>query len=60
MCRKNTLVVHGEEDDVVPLKDVFDWARPQMLPVTVFPGTGHFFHGNLITLQRVVERHCRT
>ena len=57
---ENTLVVHGEEDDVVPLKDVFDWARPQMLPVTVFPGTGHFFHGNLITLQRVVERHCRT
>lgn len=55
-----TLVVHGEEDDVVPLKDVFDWARPQMLPVTVFPGTGHFFHGNLVTLQRVVEQHCRT
>ena len=55
-----TLVVHGEEDDVVPLKDVFDWARPQMLPVIVFPGTGHFFHGNLVTLQRLVEQHCRT
>jgi alpha/beta superfamily hydrolase len=54
-----TLVVHGEEDDVVPLKDVFDWARPQQLPVVVFPGTGHFFHGNLVTLQRLVERHCR-
>ncbi|HVY07397.1 MAG TPA: alpha/beta fold hydrolase [Burkholderiales bacterium] len=54
-----TLVVHGEQDDVVPLQDVFDWARPQMLPVTVFPGTGHFFHGNLVALQRVVERHCR-
>jgi len=57
---ENTLVVHGEEDDVVPLKDVFDWARPQALPVTVFPGAGHFFHGSLITLQRVVEQHCRT
>ncbi len=56
----NTLVVHGEEDDVVPLKDVFDWARPQMLPVTVFPGAGHFFHGSLVTLQRLVEQHCRT
>lgn len=56
---KDTLVVHGEEDDVVPLKDVFDWARPQSLPVTVFPGAGHFFHGNLVTLQRVVEQHCR-
>jgi alpha/beta superfamily hydrolase len=56
---QNTLVVHGEEDDVVPLKDVFDWARPQALPVTVFPGAGHFFHGSLVTLQRLVERHCR-
>jgi alpha/beta superfamily hydrolase len=54
-----TLVVHGEEDDVVPLKDVLDWARPQELPVVVFPGAGHFFHGGLVTLQRLVERHCR-
>ena len=56
----NTLIVHGEEDDVVPLKDVFDWARPQSLPVVVFPGAGHFFHGNLVTLQRLVEQHGRT
>jgi len=49
-----TLVVHGEEDDVVALKDVFDWARPQKLPVVVFPGAGHFFHGALVELQRVV------
>ena len=56
----NTLVVHGEEDDVVLLKDVFDWARPQALPVVVFPGAGHFFHGSLVTLQRVVEQHCRS
>jgi len=55
----NALVVHGEEDDVVPLKDVLDWARPQQLPVTVFPGAGHFFHGALVTLQRLVEIHCR-
>lgn len=50
----NTLVVHGEEDDVVALKDVLDWARPQKLPVVVFPGAGHFFHGALTELQRVV------
>ena len=54
-----TLVVHGEEDDVVPLKDVLDWARPQQLPMVVFPGAGHFFHGNLVALQKLVERHCR-
>jgi alpha/beta superfamily hydrolase len=56
----STLVVHGEEDDVVPLKEVLDWARPQQLPVVLFPGAGHFFHGGLVTLQRLVERHCRT
>ncbi|MFN0316165.1 MAG: alpha/beta hydrolase [Burkholderiales bacterium] len=50
-----TLVIHGEIDDVVPLKDVFEWARPQQLPVVVFPGAGHFFHGALGELQRVVS-----
>ena len=57
--QEGTLVVHGEEDDVVLLADVLDWARPQKLPVVVFPGAGHFFHGALIELQKVVMRHCR-
>jgi len=50
----DTIVIHGEEDDVVHLADVFAWARPQQLPVVVFPGTGHFFHGRLLQLQQVV------
>jgi uncharacterized protein len=54
-----TLVVHGELDEVVPLKEVLDWARPQQLPVIVFPGAGHFFHGALVRLQTLVEQHCR-
>lgn len=55
---ESTLVVHGEEDDVVPLKDVLDWARPQALPVVVLPGAGHFFHGKLIELARVLNTSC--
>jgi len=51
---EDTIVVHGEEDDVVPLADVFDWARPQHLPIVVLPGCGHFFHGRLTQLQRVI------
>jgi len=51
---EDTIVIHGEEDDVVPLADVFAWARPQLLPVVVFPGCGHFFHGRLPQLQRTV------
>jgi alpha/beta superfamily hydrolase len=50
----DTIVVHGEEDDVVPLADVFAWARPQQLPIIVFPGCGHFFHGRLPQLARIV------
>jgi uncharacterized protein len=50
----DTLVVHGEVDDVVALSDVLDWARPQVLPVTVVPGTGHFFHGHLTLLRQLV------
>ncbi len=49
-----TLVVHGESDDVVPLQAVFDWARPQQLAVTVLPGAGHFFHGQLPALKQLV------
>jgi uncharacterized protein len=59
-----TIVIHGEQDDVVPLAAVFDWARPQQLPVIVFPGCGHFFHGRLVQLQQVVTatypRHSTT
>ena len=50
----DTLVLHGEADDVVPLAAVFDWARPQSLPVTVVPGAGHFFHGQLPLLKSLV------
>jgi alpha/beta superfamily hydrolase len=50
----DTIVIHGEEDDVVALADVLTWARPQQLPIVVFPGCGHFFHGRLPQLQRVI------
>jgi len=50
----DTIVIHGEEDDVVALADVLAWARPQQLPIIVFPGCGHFFHGRLPQLQRVI------
>ena len=51
----DTIVIHGEEDDVVALADVLAWARPQQLPIIVFPGCGHFFHGRLGELQRVIS-----
>jgi uncharacterized protein len=53
----DTLVIHGEADDVVPLAATLDWARPQALPVVVVPGVGHFFHGQLGLLKSLVVRH---
>jgi alpha/beta superfamily hydrolase len=54
------LVIHGEQDDTVALASVMDWARPQSLPVTVVPGGGHFFHGQLPLLKNLVVRHLRS
>ena len=56
---ERALVVHGEHDDTVSLASVMDWARPQSLPVTVVPGGGHFFHGQLPLLKSLVVRHLR-
>lgn len=53
----DTLVIHGEHDDVVPLTDVQGWARPQHLPIVVLPQVGHFFHGRLTQLRDIVKRH---
>ena len=55
-----TLIIHGEQDDTVPLGSVMDWARPQSLPVLVLPGGGHFFHGQLPLLRELVLRHLRS
>lgn len=55
----DTFVVHGEHDDVVPLSAALDWARPQFLPVTVMPGVGHFFHGQLPVLKNLLTSALR-
>ncbi len=56
----DTVVIHGETDDVVPLAATLDWARPQAIPVIVFPGVGHFFHGRLGLLKSVIVRQLQS
>ena len=43
----NTILIHGEFDETIPLSDVLEWARPQDIPVLVIPGADHFFHRKL-------------
>jgi uncharacterized protein len=50
----DTLVIHGENDETVPLAAVLDWARPQDLPVVVVPGADHFFHRKLNILRAII------
>ena len=58
-AHNQALVVHGEQDDTVALAGMMDWARPQQLPITVVPGGGHFFHGQLPLLKSLALRHLQ-
>jgi alpha/beta superfamily hydrolase len=51
----DTLLIHGENDETVPLAAVLDWARPQDLPVVLVPGADHFFHRKLHVLRTIVQ-----
>jgi hypothetical protein len=53
----DTLLVHGDLDEVVEMDAVLHWARPQHLPVVVLAGAGHFFHGRLTQLRQIVLQH---
>lgn len=53
----DTLLIHGDRDEVVELGEVLQWARPQQLSVAVLAGAEHFFHGRLTQLRDIVRRH---
>jgi alpha/beta superfamily hydrolase len=55
----NTLVVHGDRDETVPLSDSLAWAAPREVPVVVVPGGEHFFHRKLHILREIVLRWVR-
>lgn len=50
----NTILIHGEHDETIPLAQVLDWARPQDVPVIVIPGADHFFHRKLQHIKNFV------
>ena len=55
----NTVVVHGDLDETVPLSDSIAWATPRDVPVIVIPGGEHFFHRKLHVLREIVARWVR-
>src|SRR5262245_40433742 len=55
----NTIVVHGDLDETVPLSDSISWATPREVPVVVIPGGEHFFHRKLHILREIASRWVR-
>ncbi|PIL38111.1 alpha/beta hydrolase [Massilia psychrophila] len=52
----DSILIHGEVDDTIPLAAVLDWARPQDIPVIVIPGADHFFHRKLGHIKNLVTQ----
>lgn len=55
----DTIVIHGSDDTLVPLSNVFAWAQPNDLPVVVVPGADHFFHRRLHLIRDIITRAWR-
>jgi alpha/beta superfamily hydrolase len=56
----DTLVIHGADDATVPLANVFRWAEPLELVVSVIPGADHFFHRKLHLIRRIIHDAWKT
>ncbi len=52
----DSIVIHGEKDDVVPLERVLRWAEPLELPVVVIAGADHFFHRRLHLIRNIIRQ----
>jgi hypothetical protein len=51
----DTFLVHGEDDEVVPLEEAMQFARQWELPMVVVPQASHFFHGKLVMLKQLLQ-----
>ena len=56
---EDTLLIHGESDEVVPLSEAMGFARNHGLPMVVLPDASHFFHGRLLGLRSLVQQSLR-
>ena len=53
---RDSLLIHGDNDEVVPLQNVVAYAEANNLTVTVVPGADHFFHGRLNLIRAIIEQ----
>jgi alpha/beta superfamily hydrolase len=55
----DTIVIHGSQDETVPLPNVLAWAEALELPITVIAGADHFFHRRLHLIRDIIHRQWR-
>ena len=51
----DTIVIHGDRDETVPLANVLAWAEPLDLPIVLVPGADHFFHRKLHIIRNIIH-----
>ena len=53
----DTVVLMGDQDEVVPPAEVISWANQLDLQLVMMPGCSHFFHGHLPDLGQQLAQH---
>jgi alpha/beta superfamily hydrolase len=55
----DTVLIHGDLDDMVPLETLLKWARPQGLTVHVITGADHFYNRRLLPIRDIISTYFR-
>lgn len=53
-------LIHGDQDEYVPINNIFDLAKKTQQPVIVLPGANHFFKDYEKALKRIVTQTIRS
>ena len=48
-------LLQGDQDEIIPLAAVRDYAQAHELNLVIVPDAGHFFHGKLLDLRAQVS-----
>ncbi|MEQ1592424.1 MAG: alpha/beta hydrolase [Thiobacillaceae bacterium] len=54
----DTVIILGDEDELIPPAAMRHWATAQNLIIKAIPGAGHFFHGKLKELKQAFLEAC--
>ncbi len=55
----DTVLIHGDLDDMVPLETLLKWARPQGLTVHVITGADHFYNRRLLPIRDIIATYFK-